>query len=201
MAETATAIPQRSRILAAALDLMAAHGVAGTSMRQLAKACHLNVASLYHYFPSKSDLLRAVIQERNYAGLMREVTIPVDRSLPPADRLAALLHTIWAETLAEEPVWRLLIGESLRGEPAALEVVRELAVELEAAVDRWLGDLFPELPPDHAEVSSVVTSQLLGYFLEHLILIDGDPLPRIDRRAAALGDVIFGKEPHENRPL
>ena len=41
----------RRRILEIALSLMAQRGVDGTSMRDLASAAGLNVASLYHYFP------------------------------------------------------------------------------------------------------------------------------------------------------
>ncbi|HLH27545.1 MAG TPA: helix-turn-helix domain-containing protein, partial [Acidimicrobiales bacterium] len=42
---------QRQHILAVALSLMSQSGVDGTSMRDLAAAAGLNVASLYHYFP------------------------------------------------------------------------------------------------------------------------------------------------------
>ena len=55
--------PTRSRILQIALTLMSQRGVDGTSMRDLAGAAGLNVASLYHYFPSKRDLLEAVLVE------------------------------------------------------------------------------------------------------------------------------------------
>src|SRR6185437_12885349 len=48
---------QRDRILDATLSLMARAGAHGTSMRAVASACGLNVATLYHYFPSKRDLL------------------------------------------------------------------------------------------------------------------------------------------------
>ena len=41
----------RRRILQIALTLMAQRGVDGTSVRDLASAAGLNVASLYHYFP------------------------------------------------------------------------------------------------------------------------------------------------------
>ena len=56
----------RQRILDAALALMSEHGVAGTSMRMLAGAADLNVATLYHHFPSKADLLHAVLEQRRY---------------------------------------------------------------------------------------------------------------------------------------
>ena len=54
----------RQRILEIALSLMSQRGVDGTSMRDLAGAAGLNVASLYHYFPSKRDLLEAVLVEQ-----------------------------------------------------------------------------------------------------------------------------------------
>src|ERR1700751_6400751 len=56
----------RRRILRMALNLMAQRGVDGTSMRDLASAAGLNVASLYHFFPSKRELLEAVRVEQGY---------------------------------------------------------------------------------------------------------------------------------------
>jgi AcrR family transcriptional regulator len=57
---------QRQHILTVALSLMAQQGVDGTSMRNLATAAGLNVASLYHYFPSKRELLVAVLEEQGF---------------------------------------------------------------------------------------------------------------------------------------
>ena len=57
---------QRQHILRTALSLMATKGVDGTSMRNLASATGLNVASLYHYFPSKRELLVAVLEDRGF---------------------------------------------------------------------------------------------------------------------------------------
>lgn len=181
---------QRQRILDLALDLMAAHGVAGMSMRKLAAACGLNVATLYHYFGSKADLLRAVIGQRNYHELLATVSLPVDRSTPARARLTALVTQLWSDTMSEQRVWRLLVGESLRGDAAAREVVAELAAAVEAAVDRWLGESFPELPPEHADVSSVVTGQLFGFFLEELVLPRREP-DLTARRAAAVAALVF----------
>src|SRR4051812_26722313 len=55
---------QREHILDVTLQLMSEQGAGRTSMRQLAAACGLNVAAIYHYFPSKDALLAAVIDER-----------------------------------------------------------------------------------------------------------------------------------------
>jgi AcrR family transcriptional regulator len=182
---------QRKRILAAALDLIATHGVDGMTMRQLGAACGLNIATLYHYFGSKSELLGAVIDERNYDGFLRGAPLPIDTSLPPRERLARFLEVFWAGVLGEKRVWRVLIGEGLRDAEVALEAVRRLAGGLESAVDRWLGELFPELPRDHAPQTTVVVGQVLAFFLENLLLPEADRPASMRRRATATAQVIF----------
>ncbi len=69
----------RRRILDIALALMSQRGVDGTSMRDLASAAGLNVASLYHYFPSKRELLEAVLVEHGFLPLA--VTAPARSAL------------------------------------------------------------------------------------------------------------------------
>ena len=117
------------RILDAALALMSEHGVSGTSMRELADACELNVATLYHHFPSKADLLRAVVAEQGYLERMRTDEPPRRRRRtlgPPAARLSRPgARGCGRPVVLEEAVWRLLIGESLRGDtPARAEARR-----------------------------------------------------------------------------
>ncbi len=119
-------LDQRGRILDAALVLMAEQGSMGASMRQLASACDLNVATLYHYFPSKADLLRSVVQERRYGERLAQDVPPLDPSLAPRTRLVALLDWLWANALEEQAVWRLLVGEAVRGEVAATEAAQEV---------------------------------------------------------------------------
>lgn len=194
--------PQRARILAAATELIAAHGVRGMTMRQLAAACDLNIATLYHYVGSKSDLIGAIVDERNYDAGLRDLPVPVDPSLPPRARLEAFVAGIATQAAGELRLWRLLIGESLRDDAVALREVRRLSDTLEAAVDRWLGDLFPELDdradatvspttPDRASTSSVVTGQLVALFLDEMLLDDRDRAARVARRAAATAAVVF----------
>jgi AcrR family transcriptional regulator len=181
---------QRARILEHALALMAKHGVDGTSMRQLAKVCGLNVATLYHYFPSKADLLRAVIEERNYDQLMRE-SLPIDRRAAPRKRLAAMLTLIWTEALREEDVWRLLLGESLRSDEVARRVAADLAARLRGAIDGWLADLLPELGESRPMVAELITGQSLGMFLEYLLRPPERRPAAARRRAAEVAAVVF----------
>jgi TetR/AcrR family transcriptional regulator, transcriptional repressor for nem operon len=58
---TAKGRATRERILQAATDLIAAHGVAGTGTEDVRKAAGISGSQLYHYFDSKQSLIRAVI--------------------------------------------------------------------------------------------------------------------------------------------
>src|SRR5262245_59705708 len=159
-------VNQRERILDEALTLMSEQGAGSTSMRQLANACGLNVAALYHYFPSKADLLRSVIEERQYGMRLQSLT-EFDPALPPRERLVALIMAVWQGAQHEEAIWRLLLGEGLRGDETAVSVGRELLAVIAPAVRDWLTELFPgeaagEREIDLDAVATVLMSELLG---------------------------------------
>lgn len=63
MARTAgsTAEGTRQRILDAATKLFEQRGFAGTSIRELAVLCGMTKAALYYHFPSKEEVLQALV--------------------------------------------------------------------------------------------------------------------------------------------
>lgn len=183
-------VDQRERILEVALRLMAEHGVHAMSMRRLASACGLNVASIYHYFPSKADLLRAVIAHQSYEALL-EPTPPIDTALEPQARLASLLRWIWSAMAGQDDMWRLLLGESLRGDEQAMGSAAELSATFERALRRWLRELFPDLPGDPVATARVLRGLIYGFFVEHLPLPAAERTRLLDRRAAEVAAVIL----------
>ena len=93
----------RARILDAALPRFAAQGYAGTSVRTLADAAGVNVATLAWHFGDKEGLYRACV-ERLYADLAQ-----VDTSaLEGDDPLAALVRRAWTFTQSRRDHIRLL---------------------------------------------------------------------------------------------
>jgi AcrR family transcriptional regulator len=161
---------QRGRILDAALLLMAEQGSAAASMRQLAGACGLNVATLYHYFPSKADLLEAVVRERRYGERLAADAPPIDPAVAPRERLVRLLDWLWANALDELPVWRLIVGEAVRGEEAATRAAAEVVDLLGTTLEAWLSDGFPEVDGDPAVLARVIRGQVFALVVEHLAL-------------------------------
>ena len=60
---------KRKRILEAAIRVFAEHGYHGTTTRELAQRSGLSVPGVYHYYPSKQDILfdlmTVIIDERS----------------------------------------------------------------------------------------------------------------------------------------
>lgn len=187
-------VDQRARILEIALQLMAEGGVHAMSMRRLANACGLNVATLYHYFPSKSDLLHQVISDQRYEAQLAQRP-PVDPALPLADRLAELLRWIWAEMITQDDMWRLLLGESLRGAPDALTSAAELSATFEAALARWIDELLPDLAGDPAALARVLRGLIYGFFVENLPLAPADRTHFLGKRADDIARVLVPAAP------
>ena len=76
-----------ARIYASALSLFARFGYAAVSMRQIAAEVGVNQAALYHYTPTKQNLLAAVLT-RHMMGLIAAW----EDEVKPDDPLAALDH-------------------------------------------------------------------------------------------------------------
>ena len=166
----AAAVDQRGRILDAALRLMAEQGSVGASMRQLAAACDLNVATIYHYFPSKADLLESVVRERRYGERLAYDPPPLDPAAAPRDRFVALVDWLWANALEEQAVWRLIVGEAVRGEVAATRAAAEVVELLGTTLETWLAAGFPEIEGDRSGLARVVRGQVFALVVEHLAL-------------------------------
>lgn len=159
-------------------------------MRALADACDLNVAALYHYFPSKDALLRAVIEERRYGTQLRGMPIP-DLRLSPADRLATLVVEMWEGAMAEAPIWRLLLSEALHGDSTARDVGDDLRRTLEAGLAEALPRLVPEAVVPVEVATRLVSGTLLALLVESS-LTDPDEMAQVVRaRARDLAMVIL----------
>lgn len=67
MTATATATPlhrgdARGRVVEAALDLFAEHGVSGTSLQMIADRLGVSKAAVYKQFPTKEEIVQTVIE-------------------------------------------------------------------------------------------------------------------------------------------
>lgn len=182
---------QREHILDVALRLMSEHGAAGTSMRRLAAACGVQVAAIYHYFESKDALLAAVVAERQYGQRIAD-PLPIDHDAPARERAAALVRFIWDGAVDEQAIWRLVLGEGMRGEPTVRPVGADLLGLLEPAARAWVAEVLPEVSDPDA-VATVLVGLLIAGFVRHVFEpdLDADAIPAWIT-AALVGAVLPG---------
>jgi TetR/AcrR family transcriptional regulator, cholesterol catabolism regulator len=87
------AIKTREKLLDAAIDLFAANGFAGTSIRDIARLTGMTIPNIYYHFGGKKGLLIAIL-EREIRKIVDGLGEVVARSeLPPLDRFKLLLKT------------------------------------------------------------------------------------------------------------
>ena len=168
----------RRRILQIALTLMAQRGVDGTSMRDLASAAGLNVASLYHYFPSKRDLLESVLIEQGYFPIRPEHADPESPNVAVSEplTLAQLLAEIMTSMFEVEDFVRLMVGEAMRGEATARAVGLDLFASFETSIEDWVRQNRPDLDegPGAAAVARLLSAMVVGIFIQHATDVLGD---------------------------
>jgi AcrR family transcriptional regulator len=110
---------QREQILAHAATLFAHRGYPGTSMNEVAQACGLSKATLYHYYKDKYAILVSIAEGH-------------------VQRLHALVAEVNAERLAPEAHFRELINRIVEEYAGAQQAHRVLTEDVRFldAVDR-----------------------------------------------------------------
>lgn len=108
----------QERILAAALDLFAEHGVSGTSLQMIADAMGVTKAAVYHQFKAKNEIVLAVA-EAEFAKL--EAAVEAAEAQPSRERARNMLLTQvidmaverrrWVRALQYDPVMVRLLAE------------------------------------------------------------------------------------------
>ena len=80
---------KRRRILSEAAKVFAREGIARASMNEVARACGISKANIYHYYDSKDDLVFDILD--TYLARLRDRLCNYDIShLSPSDQLHAL---------------------------------------------------------------------------------------------------------------
>jgi AcrR family transcriptional regulator len=146
----ATYDDQRTLILARAAELFARRGYTAASMNEVAAACAMSKATLYHYVRDKHALL-AQIAAKHVARLEALVTEVKSRRLAPAAELDALIRRFTAAYADAQHEHRVLTEDVkfLRDdERAAVEGgQRRVVAAFAATIARVRPDLAPLARP------------------------------------------------------
>ena len=161
---------------------MAREGTSGTSMRAVAAASGLNVATLYHYFPSKRDLCQAAIAYRLVRRARSASRSP--KACRAASRTAsARCSTTSSSSMSDEAdLWRVLLAEAIHGDDDVLQPLLDTSALFEAALGTWIRTLLPDAPALHdPAVVRALRHALYGVMVEHLPQPEGRRAARSPR--------------------
>ncbi|MEU6039602.1 TetR/AcrR family transcriptional regulator [Actinomadura sp. NPDC047616] len=189
MSRTAT----RERLFTAAVELIAEHGFAATTVDQIAERAGVAKGTVYYNFGSKAALFTALLDYGvdRLGARLREAAA----GRAPLDALEAVVGAELAFIGEHEPFARLLIAEAWRSgggawHQAAL-LIRERAIGVVADVLRSavaVGDLRADLDVETA--AAAVFGMVLTVALHWRTLEPGRPLEDVH---ATLMDLLRGR--------
>ncbi|MGW5661367.1 TetR/AcrR family transcriptional regulator [Streptomyces sp. NPDC003758] len=167
---------------------LAAGGAAALSLRAVARELGMVSSALYRYFPSRDDLLTAlIIDAYDSLGEAAESADARAGDAAPAQRWVAVCEAVRAWALAHPHEYALIYGSPVPGYsapqatiPAAsrvgvllIGIVRDayrqrgvartrVPAELEPEARRMAGELAPDLPPEAVAALVAAWAQLYG---------------------------------------
>jgi AcrR family transcriptional regulator len=163
---------RREDILKASLHLFAERGFHGTSMRDIARAADITEGLIYHYFASKRDLFRAIIDEYSFLPLLR--TLPDIAGQLDTRGLLLVLARGFFDVLRQNTEFTRLLLQEVQVFPEEKEVFFVDAVSESIGE---LGRIFEERMSDRtrSQVDPLMAARLffnalLAFFVEQEIL-------------------------------
>jgi AcrR family transcriptional regulator len=82
----------KDKLIKVAIDLFAAKGFRGTSIRDIADAMDMSISNIYHYFGNKEGLFFAILEQAS-KGVMDELQKISKIEMDPLDRFKLLIKT------------------------------------------------------------------------------------------------------------
>ncbi|VWX55721.1 Transcriptional regulator, TetR family [Burkholderiales bacterium 8X] len=180
---------QREMILSNAAQLFAQRGYAGTSMNEVAAACGVSKATLYHYVRDKHELAVRIAEEhvQRLEAVVREV---LAANPSPDARLRELILRFVAEYAVAQHAQRVLTEDvrflaaadqvrildaerrvvaafadtidAVRGDRAASRLGKPMAMLLFGMINWMFTWLKPGRALDHAEIGAMVADLFFG---------------------------------------
>jgi AcrR family transcriptional regulator len=168
---------------------LAAEGAAKLSLRAVARELGMVSSALYRYFPSRDDLLTALIVDAyDSLGESAETAHAAVADADPVRRWVAVCEAVRGWALAHPHEYALIYGSPVPGYtapettvPAAarvgallIDIARDarqraggtqlppLPAELRAEAERMAADVAPDLPPETVAVLVAAWAQLYG---------------------------------------
>lgn len=152
----------QARIVAAAVELFAEHGVGGTSLQMIADEIGVTKAAVYHQFPTKDEIVVAVAQ-----GELARVAAVVDAAEAEPDRASA--REVLVAGIVDLAVERRRMESTLLGDPV---IIRYFAHH--KPFHNVMARLYALLDDETSGVSAVMLTAAIGGAVMHPLVADFD---------------------------
>lgn len=155
----------QTRILDAALELIAEHGVGGTSLQMIADAIGVTKAAIYHQFKTKEQIVVA-LTERELGGLEEALEAAEAHAEFPRAREALLGRVI------DMAIERRGAASTLQFDPVIVRLLAEQG-QFQQFIARLYGVLVDDTS-ENARVSAAVLSGAIAVGVMHPLVADVD---------------------------
>jgi AcrR family transcriptional regulator len=193
---------RREEIMQASLHLFAERGFHGTSMRDIASEADIAEGLIYHYFASKRDLFRAIIEEHSFLPLLR--TLPdLAEQLDLRGLLIVLARGFFDVLHRNTELTQVLLQEVQvfpeEKEAFFTDAVNESITALARILDERMSDK-ARTQVDPEVTARIFFNSLLAFFVEQEILGGKHMLPA--NEAAYIEQLVemFVKRHGQGRP-
>ena len=152
----------RESILQSAVELFAESGFSGVSMRDLARACSITPAALYHHFENKRSLYVESIKHA-FAERTKGLDIVLSNSDQGEESIRSIVRW-FVDLIAGDVIFRrLLHRELLDGDEARLKLITEQVLQAPfEKITESVGKHFPDVDAKFIGITAI--SAILGHF-------------------------------------
>lgn len=175
----------RTRIAAAASNLFAEKGYAGTSLREIAAQAEVTKPMIYYYFGNKEGLYRTLLQSA-YEGFADRLQTIVMSQASTRSKLVAIAQTHMEGALHHLDLLRLLMSHALGPKSGAPSFdVRGFCQAQASALRTILGQSKPGLSETELELFITLFWNAMGTFCE-LSNAGAKPAPELPERLVGM---------------
>lgn len=171
-----TGAQRRQVILDTAEDLIAEEGYAAFTARRVAAIVDIKLASLQYYFPTRGDLLKAVMENIVARYKDKALSEVVDMTVSPSIRFATIIRWFLEDIRTNSKTSRLfpqlwaLAGHN----DQARDALDDLMIAYRQQLGQWMSEVNPALSSAECEARCAVLTALI----EGMTIIVGEGKPR-----------------------
>ena len=149
----------REQILNAALHLLVEEGYRAMSMRRIAAECGMKLGNLTYHFPSREDLVQALLDAVISSYEIEFVRIVHNPSLAPDMRLAFYCELV-LEDIRSKKTTRVFpeLWALSNYDPFVFERVHELYARARAPLQEIIAEMRPDLPRSQCDAVALFIS-------------------------------------------